>query len=648
MKYEKLFQKGKIGRLELPNRVVMTAMGTMLGDWNGCSTPEQVRFYEERAKGGCGLIIPEFTSVDPDSGHCNRIQLGIYDARQIRSIEDICDGVHRHGSKIFIQLHHGGREAPPALNGGRQAMAPSVELNSVVGRDTIFPREMTIEDIDRLVGLFIQAAVNAEAAGADGVEIHGAHGYLLQQFMSPYTNKRTDEYGGSMENRCRFMVRILKGIREAVSPNFVVGARINGNDFVEGGNDQDACVEIAKYLEPYVDYFNVSCGVYASAATMIEPCYYDETWRRPFVEAIKHAVNVPIIAVNALRYTETAEKLLQEGVCDFVGMSRMHIADPYLVEKAKAGREDLIRKCLKCMNCNKSVVAGRNLHCAINPVAGRETRFGDDKLIKNGNGRPVAIIGGGPAGMQAALLMKKRGFEPVIFEKSATLGGSAILASKAPCKHMAQEFVNTQAAEMKEYGVEVRLNTHATVARIRALDPYCVVIACGGNQIVPRIPGADNKNVYYIEDVLLGRIRFKGKKIAVIGGGHVGLEVAHFLCAENQVTVVEMQKEVGSSIYRTAKYKLLSLLEEAGVKILTEHAIAGVTDSTAVLRRMDTGEDVEIAADAVVMALGNRPDMHYIEKIAEAFEKTVVIGDATSAGTMADATRAAYERCFYI
>lgn len=648
MKYEKLFQKGKIGRLELPNRVVMTAMGTMLGDWNGCSTPEQVRFYEERAKGGCGLIIPEFTSVDPDSGHCNRIQLGIYDARQIRSIEDICDGVHRHGSKIFIQLHHGGREAPPALNGGRQAMAPSVELNSVVGRDTILPREMTIEDIDRLVGLFIQAAVNAEAAGADGVEIHGAHGYLLQQFMSPYTNKRTDEYGGSMENRCRFMVRILKGIREAVSPNFVVGARINGNDFVEGGNDQDACVEIAKYLEPYVDYFNVSCGVYASAATMIEPCYYDETWRRPFVEAIKHAVNVPIIAVNALRYTETAEKLLQEGVCDFVGMSRMHIADPYLVEKAKAGREDLIRKCLKCMNCNKSVVAGRNLHCAINPVAGRETRFGDDKLIKNGNGRPVAIIGGGPAGMQAALLMKKRGFEPVIFEKSATLGGSAILASKAPCKHMAQEFVNTQAAEMKEYGVEVQLNTPATVARIRALDPYCVVIACGGNQIVPRIPGVDNKNVYYIEDVLLGRIRFKGKKIAVIGGGHVGLEVAHFLCAENQVTVVEMQKEVGSSIYRTAKYKLLSLLEEAGVKILTEHAIAGVTDSAAVLRRMDTGEDVEIAADAVVMAMGNRPDMHYIEKIAEAFEKTVVIGDATSAGTMADATRAAYERCFYI
>lgn len=648
MKYEKLFEKGKIGRLELRNRTVMTAMGVMLGDWNGCATPEYVRFYEERAKGGCGLIIPEFTSVDPDSGHCNRIQLGIYDARQIRSMEDICDAVHRHGAKIFVQLHHGGREAPPALNGGRQAMAPSVELNSVIGRDTILPREMTVEDIDRLVGLFVQAAVNSELAGADGVEIHGAHGYLLQQFMSPYTNKRTDEYGGSMENRCRFMVRILKGIREAVGPNFVVGARINGNDFVEGGNDQDACVEIAKYLEPYVDYFNVSCGVYASAATMIEPCYSPEGWRRPFVEAIKHAVKVPVIGVNALRHTEEAEKLLEEGVCDFVGMSRMHIADPCLVAKAKAGREDLIRKCLKCMNCNKSVVAGRNLHCAINPVAGRETRFGDDKLIVNGAGRPVAVIGGGPAGMEAALLMKKRGFAPVIFEKSGKLGGSAILASKAPCKQMAQEFVDTQAAEMKEYGIEVHLNTPATAARLKALDPYCVIVACGGEQIVPKIPGADSENVYYIEDVLLGRVKFEGRRVAVIGGGHVGLEVAHYLCADNKVTVVEMQKEVGASIYRTAKYKLLALLGEAGVEILTQHAIAGVKPGSAVLRKMDTGEEVEIAADVVVMALGNRPDTAYIDSVASVCEKTVVIGDAVSAGTMADATRAAYEKCFYI
>lgn len=263
MKYEKLFQPGKIGNLELRNRVVMTAMGALMGDWNGCTTPEQIRFYEDRAKGGCGLIIPEFTSVDADSGHCNPIQLGIYDSRQIKSFQLICEAVHRHGAKIFIQLHHAAARRPGLQRRPSGHGSEPVELNSVVGRATILPREMTIEDIDNLVGKYVQAAVNSELAGADGVEVHAAHGYLVQQFLSPYTNKRTDEYGGSMENRCRFLVRILTGIRAAVSRDFVVGARINGNDFVEGGNDLAACTEIAKYLEPYVDYFNVSCGVYA-------------------------------------------------------------------------------------------------------------------------------------------------------------------------------------------------------------------------------------------------------------------------------------------------------------------------------------------------------------------------------------------------
>ena len=279
--------------------------------------------------------------------------------------------------------------------------------------------------------------------------------------------------------------------------------------------------------------------------------------------------------------------------------------------------------------------------------AGMEPTAGTQAYIAVGETSPSGGMGGGPGGMQAALLLKKRGYYPVIFESRDHLGGSAVLASKAPCKGMVAELIETMKAEMKEYHIEVRLNTPATVETLRALDPYGVVVACGGDQIVPNIPGVDRSNVYYIEDVLMGRVSFEGKNIAVIGGGHVGLEVAHFLCDNNKVTVVEMQKEVGVTIYRTARYKLLSLLAESGVEVLTEHAIAGVTDGAVELKKTDTGEVVTRPADIVIMALGNRPDKSYEQQLKDAFDKVVFVGDANKGGTMADATLSAYENCWF-
>ena len=643
MKYEKLFQPGKIGNLELRNRVVMTAMGALMGDWNGCTTPEQIRFYEDRAKGGCGLIIPEFTSVDADSGHCNPIQLGIYDSRQIKSFQLICEAVHRHGAKIFIQLHHGGREAPPACNGGRQAMAPSVELNSVVGRATILPREMTIEDIDNLVEKYVQAAVNSELAGADGVEVHAAHGYLVQQFLSPYTNKRTDEYGGSMENRCRFLVRILTGIRAAVSRDFVVGARINGNDFVEGGNDLAACTEIAKYLEPYVDYFNVSCGVYASAPTMIEPCYSPEGWRKDLAKTIKAAVHVPVIAVNTIKHPETAERFLQEGVSDFVGMSRMQLADPEVVKKAMAGREDLIRYCLSCMHCVYALPADV-CGCTMNPRCRREAftpRVEDTP--QTGAGRKVVVVGAGPAGCLAAITLAQRGFRPILCDKNDFLGGMMVPAGMPIGKQEFQNGINYYANMLRELKVDVRLNTEVTPELLQAEAPYAVIAAVGSYEFIPPIPGADGENVIGARRYILERPEIRGKKVVVLGCGQTGLEAAHMLAAlGNDVTEIEMQERAFITLL---EHKLdLEYTEASGVKTVFGHKVLELTDSAVVAQSVETGEQVTFAADVIIPAIGVRSNSAEVEKLrACGVEKFFNIGDSAKTGMIYEAISAAYD-----
>lgn len=647
MNYVRLFEKGHIGKLELRNRVVMTAMGNGLATWNGEASPELIRFYEDRAKGGCGLIITEFTRVDTESGACNPNQLCIADRKHVRSVERMVQAVHRHGGKMFIQLHHGGREAPLALNGGKQPMAPSPVQNRVNG---VMPREMTQEDIDSILAKFIHAAANAKRAGADGVELHAAHGYLLSEFISPYTNKRTDQYGGTVENRCRIVTDIMAGIRKSCGADFPLCVRMNGSDFIEGGIDLDDAVQVAKLLESAgADALDVSCAVYESVPKMIEPNYFEEGWRKNLAKTIKAKVSIPVIAVNTIKFPATAELLLEEGVSDFVGVSRGQMADPEWVNKTKAGREDLIRKCMGCMNCNKSVVQDRYLSCAANPVTGYATEYGEEKLIHNGDGRTVAVVGGGPAGMQAAIVLARRGFKPVIFEKNDYLGGLTYLATKPPHKKMVLEFLKTMGAELREYDVEVRLSTPATVEAIHALEPYGVIVANGGTQMVPDIPGIQSSKVYGMEDVLLERVSFSGKKVAVIGGGNVGLETAHFLCKANQVTVVEMLSAPGGTMYPTVRNMLLSLLKEAGVEIRTDRALASVEDRGITMTCMDdpAQKKVSLEADAVVLALGRRCNSTLATRMEQAFDRVARVGDCIEGASIAEAIRTGNDIAWY-
>lgn len=640
MNYENLFTPGYIGGLRIKNRVVMTAMGNGLAAENGEASDEIIACYKARAAGGCGLLITEFCAVDGENGIAETHQLQIHAPRFIKRLALLTDTLHRYDCKVFFQLFHPGREGKPQFNGGRQVISASGIVNPATGRVS---HEMTREEIHGMVDKFVTGAVYAQQANADGVELHCAHGYLLHQFLSPHSNVRTDEYGGSLENRMRIVREIIEGIHRACGRDFPISVRINGCDYIPEGLQKADAVEIAKLLEGYgVSCINVSSGGYENPAAFIEPCYFPEGWKKENALAVKAAVQIPVIAVNVIKHPATAETLLREGVCDFAGVSRAQLADPDWVNKACSGREALLRKCIGCMSCNKEVVNHRGIRCAINPRLGRERDYNSTALRRDGAGRCVPVIGGGPAGMQAAIVLAERGFRPILFERRAYLGGSAVLASKAPCKGLVAEYIETQKNQLAALGVQVELNHAPTMAELRRLDSYGIFVTMGGQQIVPDIPGINRENVFGIEDILLGRRVIEGREVAVIGGGHVGLEVAHFLCANNKVTIVEMADEIGASVYYITKFKLLPMLREAGVTFRTGQTIAAVDDGSIRLRDTHTGQYTELKAEAVVLAMGSRPDLAARAAFDRNFDRVVYAGDAVRGGTMLEANRDAF------
>lgn len=644
MKYKNLFKKGTIGKLEIKNRVVMPAIDTALASVTGEATPELIRYFEERAKGGAGLLITEITRIDNKTGVGTRNHLGATDPEHVISLEKLANAVHRHGAKIFVQLQHPGSEGNPANNPQREIVAPSDVMCKLVG---VKPRPLTTEETERLVKKFIKGAKLSQIAGIDGVEIHGAHGYMVNQFLSPLTNRRTDKYGGSFEGRMTFITEIVRGIQFVCGVDFPVSVRISADEFMEGGITLDEGVRIAKYLECIgVAVINVSSGAYDSTKPVIEPMSYEQGWRLYIARAVKEAVKIPVIGVGVIREPEFADSVIERGDCDFVALGRPHLADPEWCKKAIEGREKEIRHCISCMYCWEELSYGRVIKCAVNPRMGKELIY--DSFNINGESRTVAVIGGGPAGMEAARVLAIRGFKPVVFEKSSRPGGQIRLATAIPAKNKVNWLLDTLDYELSQLGVDVRLNSAPTVEELKDLKPYAVMLATGSNPVIPSIPGVDCDSVYTIEQVLRGDAEISGKRVTVIGSGLTGLETAEFLAEKgNSVTILEKKKKIGPGIHLSHMDDIIPRLKKHNVTFIPGCNVTEIKKDSVLIQTGDS-EIRDIATDAVVLSIGVKSDAGMLDVLRENFDRVVVLGDAGKPGNIGKAIYSGFDQAYFL
>ena len=688
MEYKMLFSPMKIGTCEIKNRIVMPPMMMGFGEPSGKPTEMLMDYYEERAKGGTGLIITEITRVNDDHGAAAFNQLAMSHDYHIAPMREFADRIHRHGAKLFVQLHHPGRQnigimihMVPLTNMCSKVCKSFPKLvykiapgmgKKMVEKGLVFAspgpskcepskvsgghvRAFSHREIKKLVKQFVDAAVRCKEAGVDGVELHAAHGYLLQQFLSPNTNKRTDEYGGSFENRMRFIKEIIEGIRERCGRDYPLIIRLAVDECYDKigqpgkGYGLDTGVKYAKtFADMGVDAIDVSSAAYDTYNYWLEPTSFDCGWRAYMAEAVKKAVgDLPVLAANVIRSPEQAEEQLERGIQDFVSLGRPHIADPHWAQKAQSGRAREIKRCINCLYCIESMMehayVGEHGCCSVNPTLGEERRF--DSLPCDGKGRTVAVIGAGVAGLTAAEILGRRGFKPVVFEKENVCGGQINLADKGPKKEKIGWCAQDLETNARKFGAEIRFGKEATAADILALDPYAVIVATGAVALRPRsIKGADGANVYTTTQILDGSVRLEGKNVALIGTGMTGLETGELLAEQgNKLTFVEMADTVAPGTWFQHIDDAMPKLEKAGAKFMLSTKLVSIDGKGAVVEGVKDKKQSRVNADAVVLSLGARPVNGLAKELEGKVKNLFVVGDADKVGRIAHATAEAYD-----
>ena len=646
--YPHIFSPLTVKNMTIKNRIVMMPMGTNYGEQNGEMSFLHINYYEQRAKGGTGLIIVENASIDSPQGSNGTTQLRIDHDNYLPRLFKFCENIHRYGTKIAIQINHAGASAISS----RINMQP-VSASDVPSKEGgEIPRPLSREEILHIVKKYGEAAKRAQTAGFDAVEIHAGHSYLISQFLSPITNKRTDEFGGSVENRTRFCRMVIDEVRKQVGPFFPIMLRLSADELMEGGNTLDDTLEYLDYLQEEVDIFDVSCGLNGSIQYQIDANYLPDGWRSYMAKAVKEKFNKPCISMGNIRDPKVAERILADGDADLIGMGRGLIADPAWVNKVATGHECDLRKCISCnVGCaGNRIGVNRPIRCTVNPSVLEGDVYKKLHVNKNCN---VVVIGGGTAGLEAACTAAEVGCNTFLLEKGSELGGLASLISKIPAKNRLADFPHylMHRAEQLE-NLYIFTNTEGTPENIRKFHPNIIVSSTGSAPLLPPIAGLkdriDNEdyNIYSI----LGMINhindfpkdLEGKKVVVVGGGAVGLDVVEFFADRNaDISIVEMMDQIGRDLDPVSKNDTKAMMKKHNVHQLTKTALLEVKDSSFLVK--GDGEPYELPFEYGFVCLGMRAQGQLYQSLAEEFFSEDVeimnIGDSQRARRIIDGTQ---------